>query len=1152
MKSRNYKTIDSDKVINRFSWDKYKSRNRIQNFYPQKTFSKTMDHKNKNIKIINTKSNIFSTQYKNKFNFNIPSSEKSIPTSNIDTYYKTNTFSPSSTRFFFTQSKPLKEKNFRRKIKNTKKSLLSIKNIEFMKNNNNINNNINNHLYLYLSKKEKNNNVNNNNINKEKINYIFVGGQNASKNLFKQKMNDFTLDLINNIQKNYQSQKDIKINSLSCPDIELNEEKKYDDKSGHKSKQISRNYHIYNLFLDPSISEKLEVINNLKEISSQTFKTLDNIKRRHKLFSELKHQKESKGINIQTLKNIKLNKNKIDKILKNKGYDLNSNLGIYDPLTLNKNKGLYKDYFERKQKEKIYLKKQMKNDNIGQLLKNLNRYDKESREQNVKEENSKNINSSITVRNKNDSLDLIKSLIEENKNHTKTINIEKNNNKNNSNEFYISNDNNNNILNYLKDNSLNKLKSLIYIKNRKKLNKTIQKPSEYIKDISKKIIENIDYFRKKNYMIQKDKEEILNEENDYSEEIKNDEENKNNINLSDNNIKGKKLFKIPIFFNNKNNNVHKNMKKNIFKNKTIFKSEDKNKNNSNQKKDNLELIYNRNYINIIQGKIAKTFDENLNKEEYVPFNKNNDLINLKNKINEGENEEKEISGEMSKEINSIQSFSDSESSESESKSSDSNKELYDIEDFHNNENEIKSNLDNKDKLNILEDINQVKEKKKGKNIENIENKEQENKDIKNIKEKKEIKNKRNSGFKLKIEPELLKKASRRRSIVMQKINYNTIFEKIRNKKNKKKSEKNIKKKYDKLCGFNPKNIGDENLLSEIIKKINMDENLKVKLLQSNKYIFTIIKKGIKTKEDYKNLYLSKKKIKYMIKTIIENIQSQNITSKSQEKKFLPKNLDDKKKLYKYLRSIEFKIKQQLEKDPEYLNQSKSSSASEKENIDEDNFYSFFPKKVKFEDKFKKYKKGIYQNYNDEEDDSKSNIAIKKEIYDILNENFEDMKKEEKEEEFMRSNSKKKKKFTMKKKKYKGKSSDKYKLKRLIDEKYEDFKEKDKEDEREKKLEKRINNFSEKVKKLKRGEIDISDYEEELSQLMMEQIDKVKYEGDRLKEIRILSFFKHFQIYRMNEQYEKDFIRKKMIFKYPVNFTSYPRMTKAKSIYSMSD
>ena len=684
------------------------------------------------------------------------------------------------------------------------------------------------------------------------------------------------------------------------------------------------------------------------------------------------------------------------------------------------------------------------------------------------------------------------------------------------------------------------------------MNKTIQKPSEYIKDISKKIIENIDYFRKKNYMIQKDKEEILNEENDYSEEIKNDEENKNNINLSDNNIKGKKLFKIPIFFNNKNNNVHKNMKKNIFKNKTIFKSEDKNKNNSNQKKDNLELIYNRNYINIIQGKIAKTFDENLNKEEYVPFNKNNDLINLKNKINEGENEEKEISGEMSKEINSIQSFSDSESSESESKSSDSNKEIYDIEDFHNNENEIKSNLDNKDKLNILEDINQVKEKKKGKNIENIENKEQENKDIKNIKEKKEIKNKRNSGFKLKIEPELLKKASRRRSIVMQKINYNTIFEKIRNKKNKKKSEKNIKKKYDKLCGFNPKNIGDENLLSEIIKKINMDENLKVKLLQSNKYIFTIIKKEIKTKEDYKNLYLSKKKIKYMIKTIIENIQSQNITSKSQEKKFLPKNLDDKKKLYKYLRSIEFKIKQQLEKDPEYLNQSKSSSASEKENIDEDNFYSFFPKKVKFEDKFKKYKKGIYQNYNDEEDDSKSNIAIKKEIYDILNENFEDMKNEEKEEEFMRSNSKKKKKFTMKKKKYKGKSSDKYKLKRLIDEKYEDFKEKDKEDEREKKLEKRINNFSEKVKKLKRGEIDISDYEEELSQLMMEQIDKVRYEGDRLKEIRILSFFKHFQIYRMNEQYEKDFIRKKMIFKYPVNFTSYPRMTKAKSIYSMSD
>jgi len=534
----------------------------------------------------------------------------------------------------------------------------------------------------------------------------------------------------------------------------------------------------------------------------------------------------------------------------------------------------------------------------------------------------------------------------------------------------------------------------------------------------------------------------------------------------------------------------------------------------------------------------------LNREEFVPFNKNNDLINLKDKINESDNEGKEIFREMSKEINSIQSFSDSSS---ESRSLDSNKEIYDIEDFHNNENEIKSSLENKDKSNISEDINQIKEKKKGNKIEN---KEKENKDSKNIKENKNIKSNYKSEFKLKIEPDLLKKTNRRRSIVMQKINYNTIFEKIRNKK--KSGKKNSKKKYDKLCGFNPNNIGDENLLIEIIKKINMDENLKLKLLQSNKQVFSIINKEIKAKDDYNNLYVSKKKIKNMIKTIIENIQSQNMTSKSQENNFLPKSLDDKKRLYKYLRSIEFKIKQQLEKDPEYINQSKSSSDSEKENINEDNFYSFFPKKLKFEDKLKKHKKRINQNYDDEEDDSKSNIVIKKEIYDILNENFGDIKYEEKDEEFMGSRTNKKRKFTIKKKKFQGKSSDKYKLKRLIDEKYEDFKEKEKDDEKEKKLEKRINNFTEKVKKLKRGEIDISDYEEELSQLMMEQIDKIKYEGDRLKEIRILNFFKNFQIYRRIEEYEKDFIRKRMVFKYPVNFTSYPRMTKAKSINSMSD
>ena len=1155
MKSRNYETIDFDKAINRFSWDKYKSRNKIQNFYPQMTFSKTLDLKNKKIKIINAKSNIFSTHYKNKFNYNIPSSDKSIPTSNKDTYYKTSTFSPSSTRCIFTQSKPLKEKNFRRKIQNSKKSLLSFKNIEFMKNNNDINNNINNHLYLHLTKKEKNNNANKKDIIKEKINYIFVGGQNMSKNLFKQKINDFTIDLINNIQKNHQSQKDIKANSLSSPDIELNEEKKYDDKKSHKSKQISRNYHIYNLLLDPSISEKIEIINNLKEINSQTFSTLDDIKKRKKLLSELKQQKESKDINIKTLKNMKLNENNIENILKKKGYDLNSYLGIYDPLTLNKNKGLYKDYFERKQKEKIYLKKLVKTDNIGQLIINLNRYDKENEKKNDIEENNKNINinNNITIKRKNNSFDLFKSMIEENKNNAKSINIEKKNNKNNSKEFYMSNENNN-IIRYLRDNSLNKLKSKIYKKDRKKLNKTIKKPSEYIKIISKKIMENIDYFRNKNYMRQNEKEGILNELNDYSEEIKNDEENKDDLNLSDNNIKAKKQFKFPIFFSNKNN-IYKDMK-NIFKNKSNTKNEEKNKNKSNNKnsKINFELIYNKNYLNLIQGRSAKTLDDNLNREEFIPFNKNNDLFNLKDKINESYNEEKEISKEISKEIHSIQSFSDSESSESESKSLDSNKEIYDIKDFpNNNENEIKSNLENKDKLKISVDINKVKEKKKEKQIEK---KEQENKDkdTTNTKEKKEIKSKFKSALKFKIEPDLLKKTNRRRSIVMQKVNYNSIFEKIRNKKTKKKSEKkNSKKKYDKLCGFNPKNIGDENLLSEIIKKINLDENLKVKLLESNSHIFSIINKEIKTKEEYKNLYISQKKIKYMIKKIIENIQSQNMTSKSGENNFLPKNLEDKKRLYKYLRSIELRIKQELEKDPEYVNQSKSSSASEKENINENNFYSFFPKKLRLEDKYKKSKKRINQKNENQEDDSKSNIEIKQEVYDILNENYEDIKNEEKDEEFMGTSANKKRKFIIKKKKYQGKTSDKYKLKRLLDEDYEDFKvKKDKDDEKEKKLEKRINNFTEKVKKLKRGEIEISDYEEELSQLMMEQIDKVKYEGDRIKELRILSFYKNFQTYRLNERYEKDYIRKRMIFKYPVNFTSYPKMTKVKSINSMSD
>ena len=906
--------------------------------------------------------------------------------------------------------------------------------------------------------------------------------------------------------------------------------KKYDDKKDYKSKQTSRNYHIYDLILAPSISEKIEMINNLKEIGSHTFSTLDNIKRK-KLFSELKQKKGANDINIQTLKNMKLNKSKIDNIIKNKGYDLNSYLGIYDPLTLNKNKGLFKDYFERKQREKINLKKLKKNNNnIGQINTNLNRYDKEKEkeEPNDKDENSKN-NNNITARNKNNFADLVKSMIEENKNNTKSINIEKkyskNNDKNNSKELYISNENYNNIFNYIKDNSLNKLKSLIYMQNRQKMNKDIQKPSEFIKDISKKIIENIDYFRKKDYMRQNDKERIFKELFNYWEEIKK-EENKNDINLSDNNIKGKKQPKFPIFFNNKMD-VNRS-KNNIFKNKTNIKSEEKNKNNITNKKDNLELIYNRNNLNIIEGKSTKTLDDNSNKEELSRFNKNDDLLNLKDKINDDQNEEKEISKEMSKEIDFVQSFSGSE--RSENKNLDLNKEMNKIEA------EIKNNLEKKDKPNT-DDINKVKEKQKGNRTEK---QEQENKDVKNINKKKQIKK---SGLKLKIDPDLLKKTNRRSNIML-KINYNSIFEKMRNKND-------FERKYDKLYGFNTNNIGDENHLNEIIKKIEMDEELKLQLIESNMFIFSIINKEIKTKEDYNNLYLLQKKIKHMIKKVIENIQNQNITSNSHESKFFPKNLEDKKKLYNYLRSIELKIREKLEKDPEYANQSFSSSSSGEENINEDNFYSFFPKKLKFEDKFKKCKKRTNEKYDNEED-SQNNIVIKKEVYDILNENIEDKKYEEKEEEFLESNNKKKRKFSIKKKKYQGKSKDKYKLKKLLDEEYQDFKEKDKEDEREKKLEKRINNFYEKIKKLKRGEIEISDYEEELSQLMMEQIDKIKYEGDRLKEIRIMSFFKHFQTYRMNERYEKDYIRKKMIFKYPVNFTSYPKTTKVKSTNSISD
>ena len=139
------------------------------------------------------------------------------------------------------------------------------------------------------------------------------------------------------------------------------------------------------------------------------------------------------------------------------------------------------------------------------------------------------------------------------------------------------------------------------------------------------------------------------------------------------------------------------------------------------------------------------------------------------------------------------------------------------------------------------------------------------------------------------------------------------------------------------------------------------------------------------------------------------------------------------------------------------------------------------------------------------------------------------------------------KFTIRSKKIKKKTLGKYNLKKLEDDKFEIIKESENENNDKIKLEKRIGKFYDKIKKLKRREINISDYEEELSELMMEQIDKINYEEDKTKELRILNFFKHFQTNRKNEFFGKNYVRKRLTFNSPINFKSYKNINSITSI-----
>ena len=1066
-------SIDYENNLHKLFPSKYNLKDTYKGFSPTKTFSKGIHHNNKILKMKNRMTKIYSNPHKEKYkNKTLSTPEQTNPISNNNTCYKTNGFSPRSTRSVFNPAKTLKEKNIRKKVPKNKKELLSMKYIGFIKDHN-----MNNHNYLKLIKKTKeneNNNIiqdNHKEFNKENLKYIFVGDNELYKNNKKKKIPHKTNSLINKIESNCKIQKTLC--SFSCPDIKLNKKKN----ENNKTKKDKKNFEIHNLFFESSKKENEEILNNINQIWSHTISTFGNSKKNKGLLFFLKNEQKKEKI-IKHEKNIKemdfikkRNKNKsIESFLKNKkDYDLKADIEMFDPVTFIKNSRLYKDYLERKQREKMYLKKLIKKKNFEELFLKLNKYNKN--------ENNKEENKALKINNfSNKSSDIINSDLEEE--------ILNSYNK----EAYLS---------YLNKNKL--IQNKVIIPNEEEENeneennnhyKTYLKPSEYVNEIANKILEDIGFFRKKVYLGEKSS-------NEKNKKFLTFEERKKLIK------KKKQLISLKTNYSNN------------FLFKILY--------NSNNEKENEKNDEQNNHKEEIEHSIQQ--DENQN-QNMIINNKKEKSIRI------GRNDERNLSKKYSKE-----KFRTTDSDESKL-----------IE--KNKQRNVKKNKSER----IMKEENQRKLSKNNyeKQNQKFTNEDNQLKDSKNISKYKNIQNNL-----------LLKERKIKQNNYGQIKNLKNIYNKKQNE-GKKENKFNINK-YDELYGFNENDIEYDLVIVEELKKIEINDDLKSKLLENRDIIMSIINKKQKSKEDYEQLHFCRKRIQHIIKKLIEIMQKENLTSKGKTNSFLPKNSKDRKILYRYLRYLEIKIKRQLQKDNQLelsLSSSDYESEDENSNISGINFFSLLPiesednNKLKLEEKNKKKNKHklIFDNlylYKNKEGNNKK-VEIKQEIYDILNENQYEEKNEEKEEVMPSGPPNirpRRGKFTVRRKKFTKKNT-KYDLKKIEDEKSEVIVEEEDNDE-EKKLEKRIAKFYDKIKKLKRGEIELSDYEEELSELMLEQIDKVNYEGDKIKELRIFNFFRNFQMNRKSEILGKNFFRKKLVFNSPVKFTFYPKKTKIKSTNSMS-
>ena len=648
------------------------------------------------------------------------------------------------------------------------------------------------------------------------------------------------------------------------------------------------------------------------------------------------------------------------------------------------------------------------------------------------------------------------------------------------------------IKKYFKDFSIDEINVLF--------KKLFNKPSEYINYIADKIYKNIDSFRKKNYNSIKD-DFIDDNFLFYKNDIKSKTLNKDKFSfrnfLSKRGSTVKNIFNPQIGLNIKKEKFLKTSNSNIIIKNNIIKTEEKKDNDNNIK------IYKEEKSFISKGIQTKNYiDEIENKNNKIVSNKNNYKKTFKIKnfdnnigIKERKNTNKRIINTKKIEEDKIEEFQD----------------LKNIEEIQ------KEKIDTLNKNEIM-----IVEENENKNIEDVN-------EIEN--DKKEYEHYSKSPFERQKSKTLIKKTKRKR--------LNTMKKKTHRLKNEEENKKIMEEldnneeinSLDKFYDFKNYKIVDEFLIKNEIDKIKMEDDLKEKLIENMKHVFTLIKKEKKTKNDYIRLYLCQKRIKYIIKKLAEKDTKKNIFKKPLKDLTFPDKLEDRKSLYRLMRAIENQIKEELQK---YDEIEYNESDSDNENSFIHYIYEFLPiedeEKISLKIKENPKKELIYDNlylYKDDEDDEQ-NIEIKKEVYDILNKE-ENIEKENNLKEIIEPP--KSPRFLIKRRKFK-KIKKQNIIKKLLNNDSEN-------EEKEKNiisLDNKINDFFDKIKKLKENNIDELDYDKILNELMLNQGSNYNYiEENMMKELRLLNFFKYFQNNRKMDLAEKNYFRNKYIFNSPINF-----------------